>query len=89
MTTWPGASTRSHHHRRETGWDRWQSMFTVTPAAQESGTYEISLDSCPTHLSDGYDQNQQWNVRTLNLMAWADLIRPRAPQPPVRLTGRA
>ena len=47
--------------------------------------YEVSLNSCPTNLSEGYDRNRQWNVRTLNLMVWAGLIRLRAPQPPVRM----
>jgi hypothetical protein len=49
-----------------------------------TGMYEVSLNSCPTNLSEGYDRNRQWNVRTLNLMVWAGLIRLRAPQPPVR-----
>jgi ATP-dependent DNA helicase RecQ len=68
------------------GWDRWQSMWhDATPT--DSGVYEVSLDSCPTHMSEGYDRNRQWNVRTLNLMAWAGLIQLRAPQPPARADG--
>ena len=57
----------------------------VTPT--ESGMYEVNLDSCPTHMSEGYERNRQWNIRTLNLMAWAGLIRLRAPDPPVRADG--
>ncbi len=68
------------------GWDRWQSMHrdavVVSPVVRE-----VSLDSCPTNLSEGYDRNRQWNVRTLNLMVWAGLIRLRAPQPPMRSEG--
>jgi ATP-dependent DNA helicase RecQ len=67
----------------EKGWDRWQSMWQDATAT-ESGVYEISLNSCPTHMSEGYDRNRQWNIRTLNLMAWAGLIRLRAPHPPAR-----
>lgn len=65
------------------GWDRWQSMRRDADTVS-SGVYEVSLDSCPTNLSEGYERNRQWNVRTLNLMVWAGLIRLRAPQPPVR-----
>lgn len=68
------------------GWNRWQSMWDdATPT--ESGVYEVNLDSCPTHMSEGYERNRQWNIRTLNLMAWAGLIRLRAPDPPVRADG--
>lgn len=68
------------------GWDRWQSMWHDATAL-ESGIYEVSLDSCPTHMSEGYERNRQWNVRTLNLMAWAGLVRLRAPHPPARADG--
>jgi ATP-dependent DNA helicase RecQ len=70
----------------EKGWDRWRSMLrdAETPSP---GVYEVSLDSCPTNLSEGYNQNRQWNVRTLNLMVWASLIRLHAPQPPARIEG--
>ena len=67
----------------EKGWDRWQSMRRDAGIIG-TGMYEVSLNSCPTNLSEGYDRNRQWNVRTLNLMVWAGLIRLRAPQPPVR-----
>ena len=68
------------------GWDRWQSMRNDAGAVR-SGVYEVNLNSCPTNLSEGYERNRQWNVRTLNLMAWAGLIRLRAPQLPVRSEG--
>ena len=68
------------------GWDRWQSMLRDADQVGP-GVYEVSLDSCPTNMSVGYNQNRQWNVRTLNLMVWAGLIRLRAPQPPVRADG--
>ncbi len=65
------------------GWNRWQSMLSAADTVG-SGIYEVSLDSCPTNLSEGYERNRQWNVRTLNLMVWAGLIRLRAPQPPTQ-----
>lgn len=65
------------------GWDRWQSMRRDASII-DTGVYEVSLNSCPTNLSEGYDRNRQWNVRTLNLMVWAGLIRLRALRPPVR-----
>ena len=55
----------------------------MTPAT-DPGVYEVSLDSCPPRMSEGYERNRQWNVRTLNLMAWAGMIRLRAPQAPER-----
>jgi superfamily II DNA helicase RecQ len=70
------------------GWDRWQSMWHDA-SVTESGLYEVSLNSCPTHMSEGYERNRQWNVRTLNLMAWAGLIRLQAPRPPVRADGES
>jgi ATP-dependent DNA helicase RecQ len=67
----------------ELGWERWSAMWQggrlVGPAI-----WEISLDSLPTHLSEGYGRNRQWNVRTLNLMAWAGLVRLRALPAPER-----
>lgn len=65
------------------GWNRWLSMLSDADEVSP-GVYEVSLDSCPTNLSEGYARNRQWNVRTLNLMVWAGLIRLRAPHPPVR-----
>jgi ATP-dependent DNA helicase RecQ len=67
----------------ELGWDRWSRMFDSAQRT-ESGTYEIDLGSLPAHLASGYGQSQQWNVRTLNLMAWAGLIRTRTVDPPRR-----
>ena len=52
------------------GLDRWQSMRRDARIIG-TGMYEVSLNSCPTNLSEGYDRNRQWNVRTLNLMVWA------------------
>lgn len=65
----------------ELGWDRWSRMFNAARRTG-SGTYEIDLGSLPAHLATGYGRSQQWNVRTLNLMAWAGLIRTRTPEPP-------
>jgi superfamily II DNA helicase RecQ len=72
----------------EIGWNRWQSMRdSAKPAG--TGIFEVDLNSCPTHMSEGYGRNRQWNVRTLNLMAWAGLIRLRALTPPTRNDGES
>jgi ATP-dependent DNA helicase RecQ len=68
------------------GWERWQRMFRPDRRL-ESGAYEVDLDSLPAHLPAGYGQNRQWNIRTLNLMASARLIRLRSLEPPHRLVG--
>jgi hypothetical protein len=70
----------------ELGWDRWSRMFHSTSTRRlESGAYEVDLGSRPAHLATAYGRSQQWNVRTLNLMAWAKLIRLRALEPPQQL----
>ena len=43
------------------GWDRWQSMWHDATAT-DPGVYEVSLDSCPPRMSEGYERNRQWNV---------------------------
>lgn len=65
----------------ELGWDRWSRMFNAAQRT-ESGAYEIDLSSLPARLAAGYGQSQQWNVRTLNLMSWAGLIRTRTLEEP-------
>ena len=60
------------------GWDRWSRMRNSAQRTKGE-TYEIDLASLPPHLAAGYGQSRQWNVRTLNLMAWAGLIQTRAP----------
>lgn len=49
------------------GLDRWQSMRRDARIIG-TGMYEVSLNSCPTNLTEESDRNRQWNVRTLNLM---------------------
>jgi superfamily II DNA/RNA helicase len=65
----------------ELGWSRWSRMLN-SARRSEADAYEIDLASVPRHLAAGYRQSRQWNVRTLNLMAWAGLIRTRATEPP-------
>ncbi|GAA3284003.1 DEAD/DEAH box helicase [Dactylosporangium vinaceum] len=65
------------------GWDRWRTMYRSARDLGD-GRYETSLDTFPSHLLDESEQNRQWNVRTLNLMARARLITREEPQPPTR-----
>lgn len=67
----------------ELGWSRWQSMLRDA-VPQGSGVYRVGLGSLPSHVPTDSRQNQQWNVRTLNLMVRARLIRLLAPSPPTR-----
>ena len=67
----------------ELGWNRWQSMLRdATPV--RSGVYRVTLESLPGHLPKDSLRNQQWNVRTLNLMVRAGLIQLLAPEAPTR-----
>jgi ATP-dependent DNA helicase RecQ len=70
----------------EKGWQRWSWM---RHRAQQVGplTYKINLDSLPSHLAVGYGQSRQWNVRTLNMMALAGLVRTRALEQPTPALG--
>ena len=58
----------------ERGWSRWTALrdhaSTVGP-----NRYRVSLDTVPSHLPEGFGQSAKWNVRTLNLMARAGIIR--------------
>lgn len=65
----------------ELGWSRWSRMFHSARRTEDE-TYELDLASLPAHLPTGYGQSRQWNVRTLNLMAWSGLIQTQAPQRP-------
>jgi hypothetical protein len=47
-------------------------------------TYAVRIDTVPSHVPSPSPQNQQWNIRTLNLMTRAGLIQLRAPTPPHR-----
>ncbi len=67
----------------ELGWGRWHSMQTrAIPLGGR--TYAVRIDTVPSHVPGPSTQNQQWNIRTLNLMTRAGLIRLRAPTPPHR-----
>lgn len=68
------------------GWKRWQAMLQSATQTRP-GIYMVNLDVWPVHMSVGYGRNRQWNVRTLNLMARAGLIKLRASEPPVRVDG--
>jgi ATP-dependent DNA helicase RecQ len=67
----------------ELGWDRWQSMLRDAPTVKPQ-TYRVDPASLPGHIPSDSLRNRQWNVRTLNLMVRAGLIRLLAPEAPVR-----
>ncbi|MFF9644196.1 protein DpdF [Kitasatospora aureofaciens] len=64
--------------------ERWEWMFRPD---QHLGAnrYRVSLDAHPGDMSEGYERNREWNIRTLNLMVRAGLVRLHAPEPPQRL----
>lgn len=72
----------------ELAWKRWNSMFQQRVSDTPSG-YLLSLDSLPPHLSEGFERNRQWNVRTLNLMVLAKLIELKAPDSPTPRDGES
>lgn len=62
----------------ELGWKRWrrllQSGEKLTPLS-----YRVRKSTLPPYLVEGYGRSAQWNVRTLILMAQAEIIRLRVP----------
>jgi ATP-dependent DNA helicase RecQ len=70
----------------ERGWERWQRMRQAA-TRQRGGVLDIDLDARPGDMREGFGRNQQWNVRTLNLMQVAGLIRLRTPQSPQLAPG--
>jgi len=64
----------------EKGWERWNAMLR---GASRPGARVVSIDlnSLPAYLPEGFGRSAQWNLRTLNLMARANLIRLSQPTP--------
>ncbi|WBB72600.1 protein DpdF [Micromonospora sp. WMMD1128] len=60
------------------GWLRWQAMRDKARWLPDS-RLEIDLIQLPPHLHDESARNMQWNVKLLNLMERAHLIRQEAP----------
>ncbi|MEG3632174.1 protein DpdF [Micromonospora palythoicola] len=60
------------------GWLRWQAMRSKARWLPDS-RLEIDLVQLPPHLHDESARNIQWNVKLLNLMERAHLIRQEAP----------
>ncbi|NYI97117.1 superfamily II DNA helicase RecQ [Streptomonospora nanhaiensis] len=60
--------------------DRWKAMYQDNSRQRGTESFRVNLDVLPSHLSEGYDQNRLWNIRTLNLMARAGMITLSAPE---------
>ncbi|AXT85134.1 helicase [Aeromicrobium sp. A1-2] len=70
------------------GWKRWDVMRSN--ATQKSArVLSLDLNSLPPYLSEGFMQSAQWNLRTLNLMARAKLIRLSQAGPPDAVPGQS
>lgn len=57
------------------GFTRWQAMYQSRQRTEEDDLWEINIDAVHQKLTGGGERNIQWNMRTLNLMARAGLIR--------------
>ncbi|MHB1056925.1 MAG: protein DpdF [Rhodanobacter sp.] len=60
--------------RDNTAFDRWTLMITYAHAGDEAELYWVDLRCLPPHLTISSEQNLLWNVRTLTLMARAEII---------------
>lgn len=63
------------------GLERWTWMFD-RDRPLGGNRYRVSLEDYPGDMNDDSDLNQAWNIRTLNLMARAELVSIHAPEPP-------
>ncbi|MBL1265485.1 protein DpdF [Candidatus Methylomicrobium oryzae] len=58
----------------ELGFSRWNAMYRSRRATSEENLWEIDIDAVRTGLLGGSEENVNWNMRTLILMARARLI---------------
>lgn len=58
----------------ELGFSRWNAMYRSRRATNEENLWEINIDAVRTGLPGGSEENVNWNMRTLILMARAGLI---------------
>ncbi|MCZ4552242.1 protein DpdF [Gordonia rubripertincta] len=63
----------------ELGWERWQSLLS-TGEKLPGLRYRVRKSSLPKYMAEGYGRSARWNVRTLTLMAQAEIIRFQVPQ---------
>jgi len=63
------------------GWQRWRRLLSSADRIQDSHLrYRVRKSTLPVYLDTGYGRSARWNVRTLTLMAQADIIRLRVPE---------
>lgn len=62
-------------------WERWTWMFDSRERL-DGDRYRISLDAYPEDMHDSSERNRDWNIRILNLMARAGLVRLHVSEPP-------
>ncbi|WP_051303825.1 protein DpdF [Calidithermus chliarophilus] len=65
----------------ERGLERWEAMFVHNTPLGE-GRLRLDLNAKPKDLRFSEEENQAWNLRTLNLMARAGLVVLDAEAPP-------
>ena len=63
----------------ELGWQRWRKLLHAGTEIR-SLRYRVRKSTLPVYMTEGYGRSARWNVRTLTLMAQADIIRLRPPQ---------
>lgn len=60
--------------RDDTAFDRWSLMISHARAGDGDDVFWVDLNRLPSHLTVVSEQSSLWNIRTLTLMARADLI---------------
>lgn len=70
------------------GWSRWQRLYR-TGRSRGTASIMVDLGQIAPHLLVRSARGQQWNVRTLNLMQRAGLIRVLPVKPPLRQDGES
>jgi len=62
----------------ELGWERWRRLLQ-SGVRLTALRYRVRKSTLPSYMLEGYGRSAQWNVRTLILMAQAEIIRLRVP----------
>lgn len=65
----------------DNAYDRWKTMFDNSRKSKEDELHLIDITVLPPHLGQQTDYNEDWNMRTLILLARAGLIELESTSP--------
>jgi superfamily II DNA/RNA helicase len=72
---WPKSKSSPKIISNEIGFSRWKSLYESFRDADENGLFSVNLESIRPGLKESNEENVNWNMRTLLLMARAGFIK--------------